>query len=789
MGETATITVPRRLADFLRERHDEIIARWEREVTRLRPAKFLTRPALLDHIPDFLRQLTEFVSAAREHQQVAPPQQFPIVHAIERLDLGYDLAEVVSEYAILRECISTLAHTQSSPSLFSAELPLLHHALDLAIAASVERYSQTRERTLKALDRISTAALGVHEVRAFLPKTLAALLETTPAIDSASILLIDDGRLHVKAAAGLALPPGTAPSLRPGECFAGKVWETQKPLAIRDLESDPTVTTDIIQRRGTRAMYGVPLHFGTEPIGVALMGSSSTYEFSHDDLLLFRTAANRVAALVAHARLDEAVGRQSEMHESILSALGDLGEGFAIVENGRVAFVNPALCRIVGRSPEEIYALPSLLDLVVPDERDAQRQILEERFGREGAAGGRLEAKLLHKDGHGIDVELGVKRKVTGRVVLVVRDVTERKTLERERAEHQARLETVLQILPVGVVIGAAPSGALVLRNAEAERLWGRGMDARSIAEYRIYQGYWPDGRPVASSEWPLARAVRDGEITPAEEIHIVSADGTRRITEMKAAPVRDAGGAVVAGVVTIVDVTDRKRDEEELRAALAFRDQILNILAHDLRQPLTVVGTSAELLLRKETLKDDAPVLRRQIRNVERMDRMIRDLLDYARARRGVGIPIVRKRVDLGTVFRQALESIESIHPGRKLAFDRKGDVAGLFDADRMLQVFVNLVENAVAYGPKDMPVDISLEEDGADVVLRVHNLGEPIPPDRLSTIFEPFRRGTSQSNRGGLGLGLFIVQQIIAAHHGTVAVTSTAEDGTTFVVRVPKA
>jgi len=71
----------------------------------------------------------------------------------------------------------------------------------------------------------------------------------------------------------------------------------------------------------------------------------------------------------------------------------------------------------------------------------------------------------------------------------------------------------------------------------------------------------------------------------------------------------------------------------------------------------------------------------------------------------------------------------------------------------------------------------------------LRVHNLGEPIPPDRLSTIFEPFRRGTSQSNRGGLGLGLFIVQQIIAAHHGTVAVTSTAEDGTTFVVRVPKA
>ena len=784
MAETATGSVPRRLADFLRERHDEILARWEQEVSRLRPAKFLTRPTLLDHIPDFLRQLADFVQALRDHQVVAPPQQFPIVHAIERLDVGYDLDEVVAEYAILRECIATMAHSEASPSLLSAELPNLHRALDLAIAASVERFSRTRERTLKALDRISTAALAVREVDAFLPKTLAALLETTPAIDSASILLIEDGFLRVKAASGLALPPDAAPSLRPGECFAGKVWETRKALAVRDLEHDPGVVTDVIQRRGTRALYGVPLHFGTEVIGVALMGSSTTYEFSHDDLLIFRTAVSRVAALVAQARLDEAVRRQNEMHESILSALGDLGEGFAIVETGRAAFVNDALCRIVGRTPEEVYALPSLLDLVVPE----QRKILEERFASEASASGSVEATLMHADGQRVEVEIGVKRKATGRVVLVVRDVTEQKAVERERAEHRARLETVLQILPVGVVIGEAPSGNLVLGNSEAERLWGRGMDAGSIEGYGTFEGYWPDGRRVAATDWPLARALRTNQTTPAEEIHIVSAEGTRRITEMKAAPVRDGRGVVVAGVVTIVDVTERKRDEEELRAALAFRDQILNILAHDLRQPLSVVGTSAELLLRRDSLKDDAPVLVRQIRNVERMDRMIRDLLDYARTRRGVGIPIDPKRVDLGVPFRQALESIEAIHPDRKLVFERRGDVSGLFDADRMVQVFVNLVENAVAYGPKDTPVEIALEEEGAHVVLRVHNHGAAIAPDELPAIFEPFRRGTNQKTRGGLGLGLFIVRQIVVAHKGTVEAGSSG-DGTTFVVRVPKA
>jgi PAS domain S-box-containing protein len=788
MAETIPGDEPRRLADFLRQRHDQILERWERDVSRLRPAKFLSRPALLDHIPDFLRQLADFVSASRDRHSTVLPQQFPIVHAIERLDVGYDLDEVVSEYAILRECISTLAQAEASPSLLSAELPRLHNALDLAIAASVERYSKTRERTLKALDRISTAALGVREIEGFLPKTLAALLETTPSIDSASILLIENGRLRVRASAGLAASPQNAPSLGRGECFAGRVWDAGQPQAIRDAQSDLAVTTDIIQRRGTRAMYGVPLHFGTELIGVAMMGSSTTYQFSHDDLLLFRTAASRVAALIAHARLDEAVRRQSATHESILSALGDLGEGFAILEEERVVEVNDALCRIVGRSQDEIRALPSMIELIATEQRESLRERLSHRFVADSAQGGLVEAALVHKAGHDVEVELGVKRKATGRVVLLVRDVTDRKALERERADQRARLETVLRILPVGIVIAEAPSGKLVLGNEEAQRLWGRGMDETSVESYGVYEGYWPDGRRVAKNEWPLTRAVRDGETTAGEEIHVIRADGTKRITEMKAAPVRDAKGAVVAGVVTLVDVTDRKRSEEELRAALVFRDQILNILAHDLRQPLSVVVTSAEMLLRNEALKGYQPILSRQIRNLNRMDRMIRDLLDYARARRGSGLPIERKQTDLRTVLRHAVESIEIVHPGREIVVGSEGDTTGLFDADRMLQAFVNLIENAVAYSPKETPIGVTLEEDSGAVVARVHNLGDPIPPERLATIFEPFRRGTSPGNPGGLGLGLFIVQQIVTAHGGTVEVTSTGEGGTTFALRLPK-
>src|SRR5207249_3391654 len=113
---------------------------------------------------------------------------------------------------------------------------------------------------------------------------------------------------------------------------------------------------------------------------------------------------------------------------------------------------------------------------------------------------------------------------------------------------------------------------------------------------------------------------------------------------------------------------TGRKRAEEELRSTLAFRDRLLDILAHDLRQPLSVVGTSAAMLLRQEGLEDHAHVFARQLRNVERMDRLIRDLLDYARTRQGAGIPIRRQPVDLRELVQQAIDSIQTLHSDREI-------------------------------------------------------------------------------------------------------------------------
>src|SRR4030081_1116650 len=105
MGTIAAVESPRRLADFLRERRRAILDRWEAAVRQLRPAQGLRRPALLDHIPQFLEELERFVGDLRQHRPAAPPEDIARVHAVERLEMGYELADVVEEYSILRSCI------------------------------------------------------------------------------------------------------------------------------------------------------------------------------------------------------------------------------------------------------------------------------------------------------------------------------------------------------------------------------------------------------------------------------------------------------------------------------------------------------------------------------------------------------------------------------------------------------------------------------------------------------------------------------------------------------------
>lgn len=231
---------------------------------------------------------------------------------------------------------------------------------------------------------------------------------------------------------------------------------------------------------------------------------------------------------------------------------------------------------------------------------------------------------------------------------------------------------------------------------------------------------------------------------------------------------------------------------EERMEAEAASRERFMGILGHDLRNPLNAIILSARALTRHGSLTSTQQGLRlRILASADRMSKMISDLLDLTRARRLGGFPVSLEPASLSAICRRVLEELEAAYPDRRLFYEEEQPVVGVWDADRLAQVVSNLVANALEHGGEEVPVFVRACLRGGLVALEVHNPGPPIPAERLATLFEPFhctRDAASRVRRSGLGLGLYIVQEIIQAHGGQVTVHSLEGEGTTFTVLLPR-
>jgi PAS domain S-box-containing protein len=518
---------PRRLCDFLRDRRARILERWKAEVVRLRVASGLSEPLLLDHMPEFLAALEQYIGDVRTDASVLPDAAIPRIHAVERLGLGFELTDVVEEYTILRACITELVAHERPPAVRSAELPRLHQAIDRAIAAAVQRYEQ------------EAAALR--------------------------------GELGAEAT-------------------------RQRSLAIERL-------------------------------------------------------------------------------------------------------------------------------------RDVER--------------------------------------------------------------HAAELEAVIESLPDAVYIGDMTG----IKRANAAALAQLGFEKREDLDRQIeslssvIQVRDPATKePLPLSEQVFARALR-GEHAVSEVLVRHLATGEDRILRSAAAPILQ-GGRTLGAVAINTDITDRKRIEAELRAAIEFSDRIRGVLSHDLRNPLGVISASASLLQATRLDPQQQRAVARIQSAAQRISRMTHDLLDYTRARLGGGIPTTRRAADAAQIARQVVDEALVLEDDHRIEFSAEGDPTGNWDADRLNQALWNLLDNALRYGAPGEPISVSVRGADAQVSLSVHNRGPPISPDVLPFLFEPFRRGShSPAGRGaGLGLGLYIVHEIARAHGGELRARSSAGEGTTFELLLPR-
>lgn len=230
---------------------------------------------------------------------------------------------------------------------------------------------------------------------------------------------------------------------------------------------------------------------------------------------------------------------------------------------------------------------------------------------------------------------------------------------------------------------------------------------------------------------------------------------------------------------------------QDALRQQLEFEQKLVGIVSHDLRTPLGAIVTAAGLLQATPGLDErQRKAVHRILSSSDRATRLIRDFLDFTQAHLGQGLPLKLQRMDLHEVIRDAVSEVQQISPGLQVSVEQSGDGLGMCDPDRLAQVVTNLMNNALAYSAPGTHVGVRSSATADAFLLEVHNQGKAIPQELQPRLFDPLTRGAhfASSLSRNIGLGLFIVREIVRGHGGRIEVTSSQEAGTTFTVRLPR-
>jgi PAS domain S-box-containing protein len=360
-----------------------------------------------------------------------------------------------------------------------------------------------------------------------------------------------------------------------------------------------------------------------------------------------------------------------------------------------------------------------------------------------------------------------------------------RQTTERQSHDRDRRL---LDTMPQCIWAADAEGRVNYWNRAGLEYC---GLDAASLTDGSFWEMLHVDDRDEARVHWE--RGLR-AEPTFERQVRLRRAsDGLFRWHLVRAVPERDDAGAVVGWIATATDIDDQKKAEDLLREAVVLRDDFLSVASHELRTPLTALKLEVSNLLRLARL-DAGADRARLIAKVEKIDAqtarlrgLIDDLLDVSSLAAG-RLELKIATVDLAEVGAEVGARFidEAARVGSRLTIDARERAIGCWDRERLEQVVSNLISNAVRYGD-GKPIEVTVRAAGGHARLIVRDQGLGIAPGDQERIFGRFERAASSGNFGGIGLGLWIVKQIVNLFGGAVSVESAPGAGSTFTVELP--
>jgi len=465
--------------------------------------------------------------------------------------------------------------------------------------------------------------------------------------------------------------------------------------------------------------------------------------------------------------------------------------------DGVISTWNAGAARLYGYTAEEALGHHASF-LYPPGRKEEFDGVLQQVRG--GRPVDRMETQQVRKDGSLVDVLvtfspiLDSSNAIVG-ISGISRDITQLVRARQEAAEREERIRLLLDST-AEAIYGIDLSGVCIFCNSSCARLLGYESPSALIGRqmHPLIHHTKPDGTPYPPEHSPIFEAMRHREGTHVDGEVIWRADGTSFSAEYWSHPIlRDQ--EVIGAVVTFLDVTERRKAEQEIQEGVRRREQFLAMLSHELRNPLAAILSATRVLdgtsWADESCREAGQVVARQANH---MSRLLDDLLDVARITRG-HITLRTGLVDLRETSHSAIEALGPFLTERQTTLTTQIAEEPLYvigDAARLQQIQANLLSNASKYSPPGSPVRFEVRRDGGQAMIRVADEGRGIESEMLPRIFDLFVQGpqTLARSEGGLGIGLTLLRSLVELHHGRVVAHSDGPgQGSTFTVWLPLA